>query len=183
MTWQIDKAHTDVSFSVRHMMVSTVRGHFTEVDGSLEFDPDNVTAAKLQVTIPVASLDTREERRDGHLRSADFFDVEHYPTLTYTSRSVQSQGGDRYRVEGDLTIRDQTRPVTLEVTLNGVQKSPMGGARSAGFEAKGSLSRRDFGLNWNVALESGGVLVSDEVKITIDAEVTEVAAEPAGATA
>ncbi len=182
MTWQIDKAHTDVSFSVRHMMVSTVRGHFKGVEGTLEFDPDNVTSAKLQVTIPVASIDTREERRDGHLRSADFFDVENHPSMTYVSRAVRALGGDRYRVEGDLTIRGQTRPVALDATLNGVQRGPTGG-RSAGFEATGVVSRKDFGLNWNVALESGGVLVGDEVKLTVDAEVMEVVPEPVGATA
>ncbi|HVA20604.1 MAG TPA: YceI family protein [Candidatus Micrarchaeia archaeon] len=182
MTWQIDKAHTDVSFSVRHMMVSTVRGHFKGVDGELDFDPADLTTARLRVTIPVASIDTREERRDGHLRSADFFDVEHYPSITYVSREVRAEGGDRYRVVGDLTIRDQTRPVDLEVTLGGVQAAPMGG-RSAGFEALAKISRKDFGLNWNVALESGGVLVGDEVKITIDAEVAEVVPAAAGAAA
>ncbi len=174
MTWQIDKAHTDVSFSARHMMVSTVRGHFRDVEGELEFDPSDLTAARLRVTIPVASVDTREEKRDAHLRSADFFDAEQFPTMTYVSRQVTALGGDRYRVAGDLTIRGTTHPVDLDVTLNGIQPSPMGG-RSAGFEAEGRISRKDFGLTWNVGLETGGVLVGDEVKITVDAEVMELA--------
>ncbi len=182
MAWKIDPMHTAVEFSARHLMVSTVRGNFTEVSGELDYDPENPGAARLEVTVGVASVNTREPKRDEHLRSADFFDAENHPAMTYRSREVRAVGGERLVVQGDLTIRGTTRPVELDVHVNGITRSPYG-MRVAGFEATTTINRKDFGLNWNVALETGGWMVSEEIKVTIDAEVTEVAAEaaPAGA--
>ncbi|MHB1501291.1 MAG: YceI family protein [Candidatus Dormibacteria bacterium] len=174
MAWKLDAAHSAVAFSARHMMVSTVRGNFEEFAADIEIDPDDLSKASVHAVIKAASIDTRVDARNGHLRSADFFDVEKYPDIVYQSRRVESLGGDRYRVEGDLTIKDVTRPVPLDVTFHGIQTSPQG-ARVAGFEAAGKVSREDFGLTWNMALETGGVVVGDEIKISIDAEANEAA--------
>jgi polyisoprenoid-binding protein YceI len=175
MTWKLDTAHSAVEFSVRHMMVSTVKGNFKEFSVDLDLNPENLAQSSAKAVIKAASIDTREPARNGHLISADFFDVEKYPDITYQSRGVKALGGDRYQIEGDLTIKDVTRSVPLEVTFLGVQTSPQG-AKVAGFEAATKISRKDFGLNWNVALETGGVLVGDEIKISIDVEANEVAA-------
>ncbi len=172
MTWKIDNAHTAIEFSVRHMMVSTVKGHFNEFEGELELDEEDQTQSRASARIRSASVDTRQAARDEHLRSADFFDAEHFPEIVYESRRVVPLGGDRYRVEGEMTIRGHTAPLTLELQFLGFQLSPWG-TRVAGFEAQGKLSRRDFGLTYNVALETGGVLVGDEVSIRIDAEAVE----------
>jgi polyisoprenoid-binding protein YceI len=183
MSWKVDNAHTSIEFSARHMMVSTVRGHFTEFSGEIELDPDDLSKSRATATIKPASIDTREEARNAHLRSADFFDVERYPEITYRSTKVESRGGKHYRVEGDLTIKDVTRPVELDVEFPGLATSPYG-FRVAGFEAAGSISRKDFGLTWNVALETGGWMVGDDIKIRIDAEADEVAeTEVAGSVA
>ncbi len=173
MTWKVDNAHTALEFSVRHMMVSTVRGNFTRFRGQVELDLEDPTRSRAQAEIEVASIETREEGRNGHLRSADFFDAEHHPLITYRSGRIRSGGGDHFQVEGELTIKGVTRPLQLEVEFMGARRSPQG-VKVAGFSASGSLSRKDFGLNWNVALESGGWLVGDEVKIRIDAEAQEV---------
>ncbi|MFZ0996462.1 MAG: YceI family protein [Candidatus Dormiibacterota bacterium] len=173
MSWKVDNSHTSLEFSARHMMVSTVKGHFKEFTGEVELDPSDLTRSKARAEIQAASLDTREEKRDGHLRSADFFDVEKFPVITYQSGKIESRGDNRFRVQGDLTIRGVTRPVELDVEFLGMSTSPYG-FRVAGFEASGSLSRKDFGLNWNVSLETGGFLVGDEIKIRIDAEADEV---------
>ena len=175
MTWTLDTAHSAVEFSVRHMMVSTVKGNFKEFSVDLNLDPEDLVNSSAKAVIQAASIDTREPARNGHLTSADFFEVEKYPEITYQSRSVKALGGDRYQVEGDLTVKDVTRPVALEVAFLGVQTSPQG-AKVAGFEASTKISRKDFGLNWNVALETGGVLVGDEIKISLDIEANEVAA-------
>lgn len=172
MSWKVDNAHTSLEFSARHMMVSTVRGHFTEFTGELELDTEDLTRSRAKATIKAVSVDTRETTRDNHLRSADFFDVEKYPEITYRSTKLESRGGNKFRVEGELTIRDVTHPIELEVAFLGMESSPYG-FRVAGFEAAGSLSRKDFGLNWNVALETGGFVVSDQIKIRIDAEAVE----------
>jgi polyisoprenoid-binding protein YceI len=169
-TWNIDTDHTHVGFSVRHMMITTVKGQFSGVTGTLELDEGNPAASRVSVRIDAASIDTRVEQRDAHLRSGDFLDVENHPYLTFESRAVRPLGGRRLEVQGDLTIRGVTKPVVLEVTEEGRGTDPWGGERAA-FSATGRLDRRDFGLVWNQALEAGGVLVSDDVKLTIDLQV------------
>lgn len=167
--WKIDASHTLVEFAVRHLMISTVKGRFAQVEGTITADPDRLTEAQVQVSIDTASIDTRDEQRDAHLRSADFFDVEKFPKMTFTSREIKSKGDNRLEVVGDLTIRDVTRPVTLDATFEGRVKDPWGNER-IGFSAAGELDRRDFGLTWNTALEAGGVLVGDKVKIHLEVE-------------
>ena len=168
--WKIDAAHTTVEFAVRHMMIATVKGHFTDVQGTVITIGDDPTTATVEVTIPAASINTRNEQRDAHLRSADFLDAENYPTITFRSTGVERAGGDKLRLHGDLTIRGTTLPLTLDVTIGGRGKDPWGGERSA-FSATGRINRQDFGLRWNQALETGGVLVADEVKISVDVEL------------
>lgn len=168
-TWTIDPAHSAVEFGVRHMMISTVRGRFAKVSGTLVLDEEDVTRSKVEVEIDADSIDTREEKRDAHLRSADFFEVEKYPKLTFVSRRVE-RSGDVLKVTGDLTIRDTTKEVVLDVEDLGRVKDPWGGDR-ASFSATGKLQRSDYGLKWNQALEAGGVMVSDEVKLIIEAQL------------
>jgi polyisoprenoid-binding protein YceI len=168
-TWTFDPGHTTVEFRAKHMMVTTVKGRFTEVSGAIIGHPDQAELAEIDVTINANSIDTRNEQRDTHLRSADFLDVENHPTLTYKSIRVERDGTDRFKVWGDLTIRGVTRNIVLEAELNGVEKSPWG-SEVAGITATGEINRKDFGLVWNVALESGGWLVGDKVKIEIDIE-------------
>ena len=168
-TWTIDPAHTDVSFSVKHLMISTVRGRFADVKGTITLDGTDVTDSRVEAEIAAASIDTRQEQRDAHLRSADFFEVEKYPTIAFRSRRIERIKGDRYRIVGDLTIRDVTREVVLEGTDEGRGRDPWGGERLA-FSATTSIDRREFGLTWNQALETGGVLVSNEIKISLDVQ-------------
>ncbi len=169
MTWKLDMAHSAIEFSVRHMMVSTVKGNFREFSADLELDPEDLTKSSVRAVVKVASVDTRDPQRNAHLTSADFFEAEKFPEMVFQSTRVEHVGGDRYRVTGDLTIKDVTRPITLDVTYLGTQVSPYG-VKAAGFEATTTISRKDFGLTWNVALETGGMLVGDEVKISVDAE-------------
>ena len=169
MTWKLDMAHSAIEFSVRHMMVSTVKGNFREFSADLELDPEDLTKSSVRAVVKTASIDTREPQRNAHLTSADFFEADKFPEMVFQSTQVEHLGGDRYRVTGDLTIKDVTRPITLDVTHLGTQVSPYG-VKAAGFEATATLSRKDFGLTWNVALETGGMLVGDEVKISVDAE-------------
>jgi polyisoprenoid-binding protein YceI len=185
MAWEFDKAHTSIAFSAKHMMVSTVRGRFESFDGVLDLNEPNPHDSHVDVTIDAGSISTNEPRRDGHLKSADFLDVEHFPTITYKSTKVEKLSDEKYRVTGDLTIKDVTRQVPLDVTFEGENRG-MQGDRRAGFTVTTSFNRKDFGLNWNVALEAGGWLVGDTIKIEIDAEVFEpapVAAQPATAQA
>ncbi len=184
MSWKVDNAHTALEFSVRHMKISTVKGHFNDFSGEVAIDLQDLTKSWARAEIQAASVDTRDQTRDTHLRSADFFDVEKFPLITYRSGKVESRGGNRYRVEGELTIKDKTRPIELDVEFLGLEKSPWG-AQVAAFEANGTLSRTDFDLTWNVALEAGGFLVGDEIKIRVDAEANEVveATEDAAAAA
>ncbi|MHB1168151.1 MAG: YceI family protein [Longimicrobiales bacterium] len=167
-TWTIDPAHTAVEFSVRHLMITTVKGRFGTVSGTLVLDESDIERSKVEVEIDAASIDTREEKRDAHLRSPDFFDVENHPKLTFVSRRVE-RSGDALKVTGDLTIRGTTKQITLDVEDLGRAKDPWGGDRAA-FTATGKLNRNEYGLKWNQALETGGVMVSDEVKLTIDAQ-------------
>jgi polyisoprenoid-binding protein YceI len=168
-TWNIDPAHTHVEFAVKHMMIATVKGRFTDIKGTVVVDEANPASAKIDVTIAATSLDTRQEQRDGHLRSADFFDVERFPTIRFVSRKI-ARDGDGYRVTGDLTIRDATREITLAVDDEGRGRDPWGITR-AGFTGTAKIHRKDFGLVWNQPLESGGLLVGDEVKISVDVEL------------
>ncbi|MEB2310874.1 MAG: YceI family protein [Sorangiineae bacterium] len=170
VNWDFDHAHSSVNFWVRHLMVSKVRGRFATWDGTLSFDPDDLTTAKLEVTIDAGSIETREEKRDAHLRSPDFLDAEKFPKLTFKSSKIEKKSGDKYALSGDLTIRGVTKPVTLDVEYSGTVTDPWGGSR-AGFSASTSLNRRDFGLEWNQALEAGGVLVGDKVNLDLEIEV------------
>lgn len=168
-TWKLDPSHAHVEFAVRHLMISKVRGQFTDVAGTLRLRDDDPAKAQLEVEIRAASVDTRVEQRDAHLRSADFLDTERFPTLTFRSKGTERVGGDRLRMTGDLTIRDVSREVVLEVTQLGRVTDPWGGER-AGYAASTRINRKDFGLTWNQALETGGVVVGDVVEITLEAE-------------
>lgn len=174
-TWNIDTSHSAVHFSVRHLVISKVRGAFSRFHGAIQYDDADPRRSSVTVEIDAASVDTREEKRDAHLRSPDFFDVETFPTLTFVSRKVVTEGDKVTKVIGDLTIRDVTREVTLEVEDNGRVKDPWGGERIA-FEARTRVNRQDFGLRWNMALEAGGVVVGDHVDITLEVEATAEAA-------
>jgi len=165
-----DPAHTSVNFSVKHMMVTTVRGQFRQFDGALNYDADNIENSTVEATIQVESINTGQEQRDGHLRSPDFFDVETYPTMTFKSRKVEKTGDNTAKVTGDLTIRDVTSPVTLDVEFLGEHPNPLSGQNVLGFEATGKINREDFGLTWNQAIETGGVLIGKDVKITLDVQ-------------
>jgi polyisoprenoid-binding protein YceI len=182
-TWQLDPAHTVVSFTGKHMMVTKVRGLFAGVTGTIEYDETDPTRSRVEVTIPAATVDTGVEPRDNHLRSADFLDVENHPTMTFRSTSIAPKG-DRWAISGDLTIRGVTRPVVLDTEALGVVKG-MDGRRHAGFEATAKIRRSDWGLTWNVGLEAGGWLVSDEISIELEVAADEVAVvesrEPVGA--
>lgn len=170
MTWQTDTSHTHIQFSVRHMMISKVRGHFDKFNVNVNLDEANPERSSVMVDIDAASLDTRDANRDGHLRSADFLNAETYPTLRFQSKRVEQISAERARLIGDLTIREITREVPLDVEFVGRSKSPWG-AESLGFNAKTRINRKDWGLTWNVGLETGGWLVGDEVAIEIDAEL------------
>lgn len=168
MPWTIDTTHSDVSFSVRHMVFARVRGHFTR--WSAEVDADDAGALHgLRATIELDSVDTREAQRDAHLRSADFFDVENHPHMTFVSTAIEAHDGG-LRVTGDLTIRDATRPVTLRVEGTGTGKDPWGNQRQ-GYRATARIQRAQWGLTWNAALELGGVLVGEDVDIEIEAQL------------
>lgn len=173
-TWTLDPTHSAVEFAVRHLMVSTVRGRFTNFDVNFEGDPNDLANAKVKVTIDASTIETHNADRDNHLRSADFFDVEKYPNITFESRSVTATGEGTYDLVGDLTIRDVTKSVTLKLEFGGVVKDPWG-AQRAGFSAEGKVNRKDFGLTWNVGLEAGGVLVGDDVKLSIEVELVQQA--------
>ena len=169
-TWAIDPVHSSVEFAVRHLMITTVKGRFTDVKGMVLVDEARPDSSTADITVAVASIDTREAQRDAHLRSADFFEADKYPTLTFRSRRVDSIAGDGFKLVGDLTIHGVTREVTLDVAAEGRSKDPWGGER-AGYSATTKIKRSDFGLTWNPLLETGGLAVSDEVKITLDVEL------------
>ena len=171
-TYTIDPSHSRVGFSTRHAMVTKVRGAFNEVSGQATTGP-NLDGASIEVTIQAASIDTRSADRDAHLKSADFFDVETYPTITFRSTEVVASDADTLRVTGDLTIKDVTRPVTIDFEYAGSAQDPFGNTR-VGFEGSTVVNRKDFGLTWNAALETGGVLVSE--KATLEFEVSAIKA-------
>jgi polyisoprenoid-binding protein YceI len=167
-TYALDASHSEVGFAVRHLMVSKVRGRFSDVAGTIEIG-ENPLESSVSVTIQTASIDTRDEQRDGHLRSDDFFGAESHPVITYVSRSVRPVGKGRYVVEGDLTIKGVSQPVPLDLSFEGGATDPWGGSR-VGFSASAELDREAFGLTWNQALETGGVLVGKKVAIEIEVE-------------
>ena len=174
-TWTIDASHSEVGFSVRHLGISKTRGRFGGFTGTLHVDAENPANSSVEVSIDAASIDTKDAGRDEHLRSADFFDAEQFPALTFRSTAVRGSGAD-WVVEGELTIRGVTRPVTLETELVGLQRDPWGNDR-VGFAATAEVNREEFGLTWNAALETGGVLVGRNVKIHLDIEAIKVAEE------
>ena len=173
-TYAIDKAHSEATFQVRHLLTK-VRGRFSDFAGTIQFDEADPERSSVNVTVQAASVDTSEHDRDKHLRSADFFDVETFPTLTFTSRAITRKGDRRFDVAGDLTIHGVTRPLILDVAFLGKAKDPWGNERVA-FEADATINRKDFGLNWNAALETGGFLVGDEVKISLSVQAIPQAA-------
>ncbi len=167
-TYQVDTAHSAAEFSVKHMMITTVKGVFEALDGTLEFDEANPEDSKIVAKIQAASINTRVEDRDNHLRSGDFFDVETYPEMVFESTEIDVTGDNAGKVTGNLTIKDVTKPVTFDVEYLGeMENSPFGDTR-AGFTGSTTINREDWGLTWNQALETGGVLVSQNVKITVD---------------
>jgi polyisoprenoid-binding protein YceI len=170
MAWTIDASHSQIEFSVRHMMISNVRGRFENFAGTVSLDQEKPENTKVDVKIEVASVNTREDKRDGHLRSPDFFDVEKYPTMEFVSKKVKQTDATHAQLIGDLTIRDKTKEVTLIVEFNGLATSPWG-TTSAGFSAGTKINRKDWGLEWNQVLETGGVLVGDEISISIELEL------------
>ncbi len=169
-TWQIDPVHTNVEFTVRHMMISNVKGQFQKTAGTITANGNDPASAKIDATIDASSIYTRVEKRDMHLKSPDFLDVAKFPTITFISTKVEAEGPNKWRVTGDLTLHGVTRPVVLEVEGSGAPIiDPMGNTR-AGASATTKIKRSDFGLTWNKALEAGGVMVGDEVAISIDVE-------------
>ncbi|MDV6378166.1 YceI family protein [Sporosarcina sp. GW1-11] len=168
--WNVDAAHTNVGFSVRHMMVSNVKGSFTGIEGSVTGDLENLTEAKIEFKIDVNTINTNNVDRDNHLRSDDFFAVETYPTITFDSTEIVKTGENTYDVTGDLMIKGVTKKTTFKVTRTGSGKNPWG-VEVVGFETETKISRKEFGLTWNQALETGGVLVGDDIKITVELQV------------
>jgi polyisoprenoid-binding protein YceI len=173
--WQLDPTHSSAEFAVRHMMISTVRGGFKNVTGMIDFDPENPAAARVEATIQVNEMtSTGVADRDNHLKSPDFLDAANYPTITFKSTKVEPTGENTARVTGDLTIRGVTRSVVLDAEFLGVVTSPWGN-KAAGFHATTRINREEFGLTWNVAIESGGVLVGKDINISLDVEAVPVA--------
>lgn len=168
-TYQLDQDHSSISFSVKHMMISKVKGEFRDFTFDVSGEAHDLEHASAVVTIPVATIDTRSNDRDTHLKSADFFDVEQYPNITYRVTSFKKHSGDEYKVTGDLTIKDVTRTETFKVEYEGSGVDPWGNTRS-GFEVDGKIKREDYNLTWNVALEAGGVLVGSDVKFQLHLE-------------
>src|SRR2546428_11474778 len=178
MSWTVDPIHTQVEFSAKHMGLMTVKGHFTSMRVSIALNEDDFTASSVEATIETHSLITNDARRDAHLKSPDFLNVEQFPTLTFKSTRVERAAHDHYKMTGDLTIRNVTRPVTLDVVYSGQAKDPTGGVH-AGFSAQTSINRKDWGLTWNVALEPEGLPVGDEANLPPEAaeiKAAEVAA-------
>lgn len=175
-TWTIDASHSEVGFTVRHLMVSKVRGNFEKFEGTIEIGTDPLQS-KVNVEVDLSSINTRDEGRDNHLRSADFFEVEKFPKMTFASTSVEPAGSD-YKVTGDLTIKGVTHPVVLDLEFNGVGSDPWGGTR-AGFSAKTEISRADFGIDFSIPLDGGGVVVGDKISVNLEVEAVLQAPESA----
>ena len=171
--WKLDPAHTLVEFSAKHMMISTVKGRITDIEGTIYTDEKNPANSSVEATLKSASIDTRTEQRDQHLRSADFLNAEQFPEIRFKSKRIEGDAG-RFKLTGDLTIRDVTREITLDVEFGGRNLDPWGGER-VGFSATGKIDRRDFGLVWNQALETGGVVVGNDIKVNIEVEAIKAA--------
>jgi polyisoprenoid-binding protein YceI len=174
MRWNIDPSHSTAEFTVRHLMITNVKGRFGKLSGSIDYDPAKPEASSFEASIDTASIDTRDEKRDAHLRSGDFFDVEKFPTLTFKSKKIE-KAGEGFTAIGDLTMHGVTKEVTLEVEeLSKPSKDPWGNSR-VGASAHGKINRKDFGLGWNQALETGGVLVGEHVKISLEISMVQAA--------
>lgn len=169
-TWKLDTAHSEVKFKVKHLVVSTMTGNFDSFSATVESSKPDFSDAVITFEADVNSINTKQEQRDGHLKSPDFFDAANYPRLTFTSKSLKPVSGDEYELTGDLTIRGTTKPVKLTVTYNGTVKGFGGSHDVAGFEVSGKINRQDYGLKWSALTETGGIVVSDEVKIEVFAE-------------
>ncbi len=172
-TWKLDQAHTEIKFKVKHLMVTNVTGQFNVFDGTVESNKTDFSDAKISFEADVNSIDTKNEQRDTHLKSADFFDAANFPKLNFVSKTINKKSEGEYEVIGDLTIRGTKKEIKLAVTYNGTV-SGFGGTEVAGFEITGKLNRFDFGLHWNALTEVGGVVVADEVKLEISAELKKV---------
>lgn len=177
-TYDLDPAHSGASFKVRHMMISNVHGKFTGLKGSVDYEPGKPAATTIEATISAATVDTGEPKRDEHLKSPDFFDVAKYPSLAFKSKSVTKTGDNKYNVAGDLTMHGVTKPVVLDVETTPEVKDPWGNSRF-GASATTKVNRSDFGLTWNKALETGGVMVGDDIEITLELELVKRKAQPA----
>ena len=175
MSWSVDPMHTQVEFSAKHMGIMTVKGAFTGVSAAIDFNEDDFSASSVDATIDTRTLSTHDERRDAHLKSPDFLDVEQFPTIAFTSTGIEHSAHDQYKMTGDLTIHGVTRPVSLDVVYSGQAKDPMGNLH-AGFSAYTTINRKDWGLTWNMALETGGLLVGDQIKIALEIEALKPAA-------
>jgi polyisoprenoid-binding protein YceI len=173
-TWAIDPSHSEIQFKVKHLVITTVTGHFKEFSGSLTGDANNFDGASISFEAKTASISTNNEQRDEHLKSADFFDAEQFPTLSFQSTSFAKQDDEEYTLKGNLTMKGLTLPIDLEVEYNGTATDPWGNVK-AGFELKGKLNRKDFGLTWNAPTEAGGVLVSEEVKLIANIQLVKQA--------
>ena len=170
VNWNLDIAHSEVGFSVKHMMISKAKGTFDNFDAKIVADAEDLTDAEIELNIDVESINTRNKDRDEHLRSADFFDAENYPKITFVATDIK-KSGNNYEVTGDLTLKGTTKPVTLDVVFEGQSKDPMSGSIVAGFSGSTSINRKEFGLTWTASLETGGVLVGEEVKINFELEL------------
>lgn len=165
--WNLDNAHSEIEFKVKHMMISTVKGQFNTFNVSVQNDTDQLENAKIEVEIQTSSINTNNEQRDQHLKSGDFFDVTNHPTITFVSTAINKTDDDEYKITGDLTIRSITKPITLDVEFGGLSKDPWGNQK-AGYTVTGKINRTEFDLNWNAALETGGIMVSNDVKFQAD---------------
>ena len=174
MTWTTDPMHTQVEFSAKHMGIMTVKGAFTGLSTEITFNEDDFTASSVAATIDASTLSTHDKQRDGHLKSPDFLDVEQFPTIAFKSTRIEHAAHDQYRMMGDLTIRGVTRSVSLDVVYSGQAKDPLGNMH-AGFSAYTTINRKDWGLNWNMALETGGLLVGEDVKLALEVEAVKAA--------
>lgn len=172
--WTVDPTHSSIDFSVKHMMIAKVKGTFHTFEAQIDADPADLTSANISISVDLSSIDTRNSDRDAHLRSGDFFDADTHPKMTFQSTSVAKTSDGEYDVTGDLTIRGVTRPVTIAATFEGTGKDPWGNVK-VGYSAVGSIKRSDFGLTYNAVLETGGVMISDEIKISIELEAIQQA--------
>jgi len=172
--WGLDKAHSEIQFKAKHMMISTITGEFKDYDVSIETEGEDFTTAKITYSANVASIATGNEQRDGHLRTNDFFNPEQFPKVTFVSTSVVKKGDGKYTLIGDVTLRDVTKPISLDVEFEGMVIDPWGNTKY-GYSINGKLNRKDFGLNWNVITEAGGILVGEEIKINASVQISKIA--------